>query len=164
MILFSQFPQNVITSKNISSMKKLEPVEIQSILHFKENLLILNDVKFGIYIINMIFIAHQRNQIIRERTHSPLCIVDENLNKELFENLIRQSKNPNDQSLSREYSKILDESKVKINDEETQIFDRTENDINNDIDKGENDRDKSDNNINNENENNNNNNNNDQYS
>jgi hypothetical protein len=108
----------------------MRQLEIQNILYHKEHLMILNDIKFFVYLINMIFILHQRNEIIKHRKYSLFTTIDHNLNEALFKNLINRSINPYDNNLSEEFSKILDDSRNKQN----HLFDRTEDNIKNYID------------------------------
>lgn len=121
-------------------MRKLDPIEIQNILYYKEYLMIINDIKFFIYLTNMISILHQRNEIIKQRKNSLFKSIDHNLNEALFKNLINRSINPSDNNLSEEYSKILNESKNNQNCH----FDKTDDNNKNHIDienKGEGDCD-----------------------
>lgn len=108
-------------------MRKLEPVEIKAILFYKEKLVLMNEIKFFVYIINWIFMFLERKEIDRELGGSPLIKVDDKLNKALFENILRQSQFPENEDLSIEYYKILRESQTKSTGE----CDKSDNGINN---------------------------------
>lgn len=107
-------------------MEDLEPIELKDILFYKEKLIITNEIKFVVYVLNMIFMILTRKEILNQEIDSPLIKVDDNLNKALFDNILRQSQFPENENLSIEYYKLMRESKIKSSGE----FDRTDNNIN----------------------------------
>jgi hypothetical protein len=58
------------------------------------------------YIFSGILTFNERNKLIKEMEFSPLTNIDENLNEELYKNIIKQSKNPDDPELLKEYKRL----------------------------------------------------------
>jgi len=116
-----------------SKMRDLEPIEIKSILFYREKLTLINYIKLFIYILAMIFMFLERREIKNLEIKSPLLNVDQNLNKALFDNIINQSQFPGNEDLNIEYHNLLRESKIKSTYSGTGggDFDRTDNNINN---------------------------------
>ena len=112
-------------------MEVLIPLEIKSILFYKEKLMVINEFMFIIYIFNMIFMAFERRDIINEQKESPLIDVDGSLSKDLFENIIKRSLVPGnrDEILNSEYFKLIKENQVIGNPDVE--FDKSDYNINN---------------------------------
>jgi len=66
----------------------------------------INFPKTIMYIFSGILTFNERNKLIKEMEFSPLTNIDENLNEELYKNIIKQSKNPDDPELLKEYKRL----------------------------------------------------------
>lgn len=115
-------------------MRELDPPEIKEILSYKEFLQILDLAKFCLYIVLFLFMFIQRRNIIREEEESPLLLIDEGLNEDLYKNIIKQSQFPDDKSLHLEYNRICSISKTSLsisNSNDNTDMDKTDENINN---------------------------------
>jgi hypothetical protein len=96
---------NIIKDIQFENSKKIE--EIKQLVFYT------NCIKSFLYIMSGIFTIVERKNLMREIGSAPLSIVDESLTEDLYQNIIQQSKHPNDPKLIADY-KRLTLSKPKI--------------------------------------------------
>ena len=76
-------------------------------------MLYLNCGKTVLYILTTFITISERKQLLKEILNSPFTLVDENLTQELYNNILEQSKHPNDLKLRSEYNRLSIERILK---------------------------------------------------
>lgn len=84
----------------------LEFENSKKIKEIKELVFYTNCIKSFLYVITGIFTIVERKSLIREVGSAPLSVVDESLTEDLYQNIIQQSKHPNDEKLISEYNRL----------------------------------------------------------
>lgn len=70
-----------------------------------------------LYLINIVLTLWERKIIYTEIKTSPLSIIDESLTEDLYNNIIQQGKNPDDNELKNEYRRLtLAKNRKTLND------------------------------------------------
>ena len=80
--------------------------EITNVKLGKNLLFIITCFKIIFRFINIIFIIKEKNKINQEIKSSPLNNIDDFISEDLYYNIIKMSKNPNDMSLIKDYEKL----------------------------------------------------------
>lgn len=80
--------------------------EITNVKLGKNLLFIITCFKIIFRFINIIFIIKEKNKINQEIKSSPLNNIDDFISEDLYHNIIKMSKNPNDMSLIKDYEKL----------------------------------------------------------
>lgn len=80
--------------------------EITNVKLGKNLLFIITCFKIIFRFINIIFIIKGKNKINQEIKSSPLNNIDDFISEDLYHNIIKMSKNPNDISLIKDYEKL----------------------------------------------------------
>ena len=80
-------------------------------------LIILNVISGFFYIITVITIGILRATIIKDSERSPLSVVDSTLTEEMYKNILKQGKNPNDLKLAEEFDQLFSKNR-----ESNQLF------------------------------------------
>ena len=80
--------------------------EITNVKLGKNLLFIITCFKIIFRFINIIFIIKEKNKINQEIKSSPLNNIDDFISEDLYHNIIKMSKNPNDISLIKDYEKL----------------------------------------------------------
>lgn len=80
-------------------------------------LIILNIISGIFYIITVITIGILRATIIKDSERSPLSVVDSTLTEEMYKNILKQGKNPNDLKLAEEFDQLFSKNR-----ESNQLF------------------------------------------
>jgi len=86
--------------------KNSERREILDLIADKEYFLIVSVTKTILHVISLIFTVIDRKEIKRQLDNSPLNYIDSSLDEELYNNILRLSKNPDDASLMSEHRKL----------------------------------------------------------
>ena len=114
-------------------MKNNDSTEIKYILSFKLKSQIINMLKFGFNFLTFIFVFVERKLIIKEENNYPLLSIDDNMNEELYKNIIKQSQFPDDENLIIEYlnirKSVRNSSSLNLINENNEI-DKTTGNIN----------------------------------
>ncbi len=104
-------------------MRDIQPPNLAQVIRFKEILLYFISIKSFMYFTSFILTLLERNNILKEIKKSIYKDIDCNLNEEIFNNIIEQCENPNNNKLSKKYANLLKKrGKVKekgINDNDT---------------------------------------------
>ncbi len=80
--------------------------EITNVKLGKNLLFIITCFKIIFRFINIIFIIKEKNKLNQEIKSSPLNNIDDFISEDLYYNIIKMSKNPNDMSLIKDYEKL----------------------------------------------------------
>jgi len=72
----------------------------------KDIILIINYAKTSLYLLSAILTVIERRNLLQEVNASPLTAIDESLTEELYQNIIQQSKHPNDDKLLEEFKRL----------------------------------------------------------
>lgn len=79
-----------MNQEEYSSIKEIEP----NFIALRITYLVLNLLRTFSFILSSVFLILEKDKLERELKNSPLGIIDENLNEELYKSIIRISKNP----------------------------------------------------------------------
>jgi hypothetical protein len=100
------------------------------ILEYKEVIFYISIMKSFLYFLTAILIFMERNQIKTEIKNSPLMDIDDMLTAEIYENIIEQSKSPEDNKLLDYYKKLMDDHKIRKASKSDSLGSTTHNAIN----------------------------------
>lgn len=117
----------------IPRMRDIADSEIQSILSSKEVSNLLIEIKLFLYLLSEIFVCIVRRDLIKEERSSPLLSIDDQLNEELYKNIIQQSQFPDNEKFVMEYTRICDinkQNRISLGLIDTHL-DKTDENINN---------------------------------
>lgn len=89
-----------------SGIKVIGPSDIRSIYDLKVVGFYINLVKSVLYLISGLITIRERNELLKEMKASPLLRIDESLSAEIYQNILMQSKNPDDPELAHEYRRL----------------------------------------------------------
>ena len=92
--------------ENGNDMKSIKPSEIKEIYDLKEIAYYISCIKSVFYLVSALLTILERSALVIEIKASPFSCIDESLTEELYNNILRQSKNPEDESLISEYKRL----------------------------------------------------------
>ena len=93
----------------ISILYKIEDIEFK--FTFINIIFFLISGQIILLLLNLFLCILQRNKIIKEMKEAPLNYVDQNLTEEMYNNILTQSLNPEDQKLKLEFIEKLQQRK-----------------------------------------------------
>ena len=113
MAIWLLFTFDTLYSK-AATIQEIEFKGSEEISELKKLTLYANCAKSVLYFFSCIFTAVERKNLIKEVDSAPLSIVDESLTEELYQNIIQQSKYPNDEKLIADYQRITLNRQPKV--------------------------------------------------
>ena len=99
-----------------SGIKPLKPSNEIEILTLKNVLYYISFVKSFLYLATGIITIYERKKLLREIKNSPLLLIDDSLTEEIYQNIIQQSKFPDNPVLIEEYRRLLDSRRKTVSE------------------------------------------------
>jgi len=96
---------------NGRDMRIIQPPNLQQVIEFKEILLYFITIKSILYFISFVLTIIERTRILNEIKRSIYKDIDNNINEEIFNNIIEQCKYPRNKKLAKQYADLLDKSR-----------------------------------------------------
>jgi len=96
---------------NGRDMRIIQPPNLQQVIEFKEILLYFITIKSILYFISFVLTIIERTRILNEIKRSIYKDIDNNINEEIFNNIIEQCKYPRNKELAKQYADLLDKSR-----------------------------------------------------
>jgi hypothetical protein len=113
-----------------SGLKPIGPSMDKIIVSMKNIIFYISFTKSFMYAITAILTICDRRKLNREVKNSPLLGIDDNLTEEIYQNIIQQSKNPDNPELIEEYKRLISAGKGNVKN--SAVMNESINAINND--------------------------------
>jgi hypothetical protein len=94
-----------------SDRKPLQPSNEKQIVDLKEIIYYFSFAKSFFYIATAGLTIYERKRLMRNVKRSPLLEIDDTLTEDIYNNIIQQSKNPDNPVLMEEYKRLVDDKK-----------------------------------------------------
>jgi hypothetical protein len=117
---------------NSSGDKDSEMANDIKILEYKDTVFYISFTKSFLYILTSVLMLLERKQIKTEIENSPLLDINDMLTEEIYQNIIEQSKSPEDNKLIEDYRKLMENQKTNKLSKSDSVGSTTHNAINSD--------------------------------
>jgi hypothetical protein len=98
-----------------TGLKPIGPTTDLIIVQMKDVNLYISFSKSFLYMISSLLTIFERRKMKREIKNSLLLVIDDNLTEEIYQNIIQQSKNPDNPELVEEYKRLISMKRITPN-------------------------------------------------
>jgi len=101
-------------------MRKIQPPELQKVVDIKEILIYFLTIKSLLYFSSFILTLLERKRIMHEIKRTIYNYIDNNINEDIFNNIIDQCKQPHNNDLKKKFRSLVNDKNIR---NETSISD-----------------------------------------
>lgn len=105
---------------NGTDMRKIQPPELQKVVDIKEILIYFLTIKSLLYFSSFILTLLERKRIMHEIKRTIYNYIDNNINEDIFNNIIDQCKQPHNNDLKKKFRSLVNDKNIR---NETSISD-----------------------------------------
>jgi len=98
---------------NGTDMRKIQPPTLQKVVGIKEILIYFLTIKSVLYFLSFILTLLERKRIMNEIKGTIYNYIDNNINEDIFNNIIDQCKQPHNNDLKQKFTSLLNDKNTK---------------------------------------------------